>query len=225
MPSYNEFIAKGWFKFPDHEGDVIMLKNFRAEPEKFKLNTPSGKIEIFSKTIQGFGYEDCPGHPTWFEPCEWLGQEDKKYSLHLISNQPKDKLHSQLDHGKFSQLHKINGREPVFVNRVDAEKRNLKDKDLVQVYNDRGSCYATLVIDNNLRPDVILISTGAWYDPIDPTNPNSPCKNGNPNTLTPDKGTSSLAQGPIAHTCLVEIRLANGYVPPVSAYKPPRFVK
>ena len=42
---------------------------------------------------------------------------------------------------------------------------------------------------------------------------NSPCKNGNPNTLTPDKGTSSLAQGPIAHTCMVEIRLAEGEIP------------
>ena len=29
--------------------------------------------------------------------------------------------------------------------------------------------------------------------------------NGNPNVLTKDKGTSSLAQGPSAHTCLVEV--------------------
>ena len=158
------------------------------------------------------------------EPCEWLGQKDKKYQLHLISNQPKDKLHSQLDHGKFSRSNKVNGREPVFINKNDAIKRNLKDKDLVQVYNDRGSCYASVVIDNNLRSGVILISTGAWYDPIDPSINNSPCKNGNPNTLTPDKGTSSLAQGPIAHTCMVEIRLAEGEIPSVTAYDPPRFI-
>ena len=224
MPSYDDFIQKGWFKFPDHSEDVIMLEDFRADPIKSKLNTPSGKIEIFSETINSFGYDDCPGHPVWLEPCEWLGQKDKKYQLHLISNQPKDKLHSQLDHGKFSRSNKVNGREPVFINKNDAIKRNLKDKDLVQVYNDRGSCYASVVIDNNLRSGVILISTGAWYDPIDPSINNSPCKNGNPNTLTPDKGTSSLAQGPIAHTCMVEIRLAEGEIPSVTAYDPPRFI-
>ena len=168
---------------------------------------------------------DCPGHPVWLEPCEWLGQRDKKYQLHLISNQPKDKLHSQLDHGNFSRSNKINGREPVYINKIDADKRNLKDKDLVKVYNDRGSCYASIVIDNNLRSGVILISTGAWYDPIDPSIPNSPCKNGNPNTLTPDKGTSSLGQGPIAHTCMVEIQLAEGEIPPVTAYEPPSFIQ
>ena len=94
----------------------------------------------------------------------------------------------------------------------------------MKVYNDRGSCYASIVIDNNLRPGVILISTGAWYDPIDPSIPKSPCKNGNPNTLTPDKGTSSLGQGPIAHTCMVEIQLAEGEIPPVTAYEPPSFI-
>ena len=225
MPSYDDFIQKGWFKFPDHSEDVIMLEDFRADPINSKLNTPSGKIEIFSETINSFGYDDCPGHPVWLEPCEWLGQKDKKYQLHLISNQPKDKLHSQLDHGNFSRSNKINGREPVYINKIDADKRNLKDKDLVKVYNDRGSCYASIVIDNNLRPGVILISTGAWYDPIDPSIPNSPCKNGNPNTLTPDKGTSSLGQGPIAHTCMVEIQLAEGEIPPVTAYEPPSFIQ
>ena len=38
-----------------------------------KAKTPSGKIEIFSETIHGFGYDDCPGHPAWIEPAEWLG--------------------------------------------------------------------------------------------------------------------------------------------------------
>ena len=85
MPSYDDFIQKGWFKFPDHSEDVIMLEDFRADPIKSKLNTPSGKIEIFSETINSFGYDDCPGHPVWLEPCEWLGQKDKKYQLHLIS--------------------------------------------------------------------------------------------------------------------------------------------
>ena len=46
------------------------------------------KIEIFSSTVAGFNYDDCPGFPVWREPCEWLGDRNGKYPLHLISNQP-----------------------------------------------------------------------------------------------------------------------------------------
>ena len=106
MPSYNDFLRKGWFKFKDPEEHTIMLKEYRQDPVKYPLDTPSGKIEIFSSTVEGFNYEDCPGHPVWQEPVEWLGNASKKYPLHLISNQPKDKLHSQLDHGCVSRSRK-----------------------------------------------------------------------------------------------------------------------
>ena len=35
------------------------------------------------------------------------------------------------------------------------------------------------------------------------------CINDNPNVLTLDKAMSKLAQGPIAHTCLVEVEAYN----------------
>ncbi len=35
--------------------------------------TPSGRIELYSERIAGFGYDDCPPHATWLEPAEWLG--------------------------------------------------------------------------------------------------------------------------------------------------------
>ena len=69
------------------------------------------------------------------------------------------------------------------------------------------------------------MSTGAWYDPIDPKSEKSPCKNGNPNVLSPDKGTSKLGQGPIAHTCLVNVKPASGVVPSVTAYDPPKIIR
>ena len=68
------------------------------------------------------------------------------------------------------------------------------------------------------------MSTGAWYDPVNPREV-SPCKNGNPNVLTPDKGTSRLGQGPMAHTCLVEVRRFTGPIPEVTAYSPPKIIK
>ena len=47
------------------------------------------------------------------------------------------------------------------------------------------------------------------------------CKHGNVNVLTIDKGTSRLAQGPIAHSCLVEVERFDGELPALTAFDPP----
>ena len=77
--------------------------------------------------MDSFNYSDCPGHPKWLEPKEWLGSNaTKTYPLHLISGQPENRLHSQLDNGKHSKKSKIHGREPLLINPNDAKIRNLK---------------------------------------------------------------------------------------------------
>lgn len=47
---------------------------------------------------------------------------------------------------------------------------------------------------------------------------------GDPNTLTLDIGTSMLAQGPSANTCLVEIEKFVGKAPAVTAFGGPTYV-
>ena len=225
MPSYEKFRENKWFKIQDPSEPTLMLKDFRKDPLKNSLTTPSGKIEIFSQTVANFNYEDCPGHPVWIEPCEWLGQKNKKYPIHLISNQPKNKLHSQMDHGNYSKSFKIQNREPVEINPIDAENRGLKNGDIVKLFNDRGACLAGVIIQKKVMPGVAQISTGAWYDPQYPTKLNSICKHGNPNILTRDKGTSKLGQGPIAHSCLIEIERFNDKLPKVTAHEPPSIIR
>ncbi len=225
MPSYEQFLKQGWIKFNPPKRPVVMLEDFRLNPEKNKLGTPSGKIEIFSETVASFNYDECPGFPVWREPCEWLGDKSSKYSLHLISNQPKDKLHSQLDHGSVSQSNKINGREPIHIHPDDANSRGLTDNDLVTVYNARGCCLASVSLDHHIREGVVQMSTGAWYDPISPEQLLSPCKSGNPNVLTRDKGSSRLGQGPIAHSCMVEVAKFEGHCDAVTAYEPPEIIR
>ena len=225
IPSYEKFRKDKWFKIQDPDKPTLMLKDFRDDPIKNALQTPSGKIEIFSQTVAEFGYDDCPGHPVWIEPCEWLGKVDKKYPLHLISNQPKNKLHSQMDHGKYSKSFKIEDREPVEINPFDAEDRDLKNGDIVKLFNDRGSCLAGVVIEEKVMRGVVKISTGAWYDPENPDKTGSMCKHGNPNVLTRDKGTSKLGQGPIAHSCLIEMKKYKNKLPKVTAHEPPIIIR
>ena len=202
-----------------------MLENFRKDPVKYPLSTPSGKIEIYSENIAKFDYGDCPGHPTWMEPAEWLGGDVTEHSLHLITNQPKTKLHSQLDHGSHSRNSKIQQREPLLINRNDASERGLVDGNVVKVFNDRGECLAGIIVSNEIMPGVVQMSTGAWYDPLDPNVEGSLCKHGSVNVLTADFGTSKLSQGPSALTCLVSVELYDQELPVVTAFDPPEILK
>ncbi|WP_322866230.1 molybdopterin guanine dinucleotide-containing S/N-oxide reductase [Aquicoccus sp. G2-2] len=208
LPTWDEFQEAGWHRIPAPEKERILLEAFRKDPEANPLKTPSGKIEIFSETIASFGYDDCPGYPAWLEPAEYLGNATPDAPLHMISNQPKTKLHSQLDHGSVSRGDRINGYEPVTMHPDDAAARGLHADQIVRLHNARGACLAGLRLSQDIRPGVIQIATGAWYDPDGET-----CRHGNPNTLTLDKGTSRLAQGPIAHSCLVEVSAAPNDAP------------
>lgn len=224
-PSFDEFWSAGYVEHDMAamgETDQVFLADFRADPDAAPLPTPSGRIELFSSTIDGFGYDDCAGHPTWYEPFERLGTaKAERWPLHLISNQPRTRLHSQYDHGPLSRGSKVADREPFRLNPADAAARSIVDGDVVRVHNDRGACLAGAVLSDAIAPGVVELATGAWYDPaLDGT-----CKHGNPNVLTADKGTSKLAQGPSAQTCLVDVERYDSEPPPVTAFDPPDFVR
>ncbi|MCU1700310.1 MAG: molybdopterin oxidoreductase [Mycobacterium sp.] len=222
VPPFEDFWRAGRLRLPTEAG-LTLLADFRADPVTHRLGTPSGRIEIFSSDIDGFGYDDCAGHPTWYEPTEWLGGERATaYPLHLLANQPATRLHSQLDGGGTSQNSKVAGREPIRIHPTDAAGRDFADGDVVRVFNDRGACLAGVVIDDRLRPGVVQLSTGAWYDPEDPADPDSLCVHGNPNVLTADVGTSALAKGCTGAHVLVQVETFTGPLPPVRAHEPPR---
>ena len=222
IPPYDDFDEKGIITVEPPNKPVIMLSPFRNDPDAAPLRTPSGKIELFSETIDSFGYDNCPGHPTWMEPSEWLGSANRKSDqYHLISNQPTPRLHSQFDCGKISRRHKVKQREPLRMNPEDAASNGISDGDTVVVYNDRGSFYATTVFDKRISVGVLQIATGAWFDPQQLDVDKSPCKHGNPNLVTHDRGTSRLAQGPAAMSCLVRIEKASAPAPEVTAFLSP----
>jgi biotin/methionine sulfoxide reductase len=107
------------------------------------------------------------------------------------------------------------------MNPSDAKPRGISDGDVVLVANDRGRCLAGAVVTDAVRPGVVQMSTGAWYDPLDPGDPDSLDKHGNPNVLTQDRGTSRLGQGPAAQSALVEVTRFDGPVPPITAFDQP----
>ncbi len=221
LPDYETFSEAGFFRVPPPEQPRVMLQAFRENPDACPLETPTGRIEIFSETIAGFGLEGIPGHPVWREPAEWLGSvQAKPASLHLITHQPTRRLHSQLDHSAYSRAGKMKMREPCRLNPEDAAARGISEGDLVRLHNERGATISVAIPDPGVRQGVVMLATGAWYDP-DLEGDETCCKHGNPNTLTRDQGTSELAQGPGAMTCLVDIERLSGPAPEVTAFVPP----
>jgi len=92
----------------------------------------------------------------------------------------------------------------------------------VRIFNDRGQTLAGAKVTDDIRPGVISICEGGWYDPETRGEPGSLCKYGHANTLIKDKPTSSLSQSCNANTALVQIEKFNGKTPPVTAFEPPR---
>jgi len=221
-PSFAEFWEDGELALPTLPWDGGPIREFRRDPEGAPLPTPSGRIEIVSETIARFGYADCPGHPSWMPPAEAATSPAvARFPLHLIANQPATRLHSQLDFGATSLAAKVQGREPVRIHPRDAADRGIREGDIVRLYNDRGACLAGAVLSDALRPGVVQLATGAWYDPEDPAAPAPFCVHGNPNVLTRDVGTSRLAQGCTGQITLVELERFAGPLPSIKAFDPP----
>ena len=209
LPDYARLRELGRFTL-DAETDAprshTLLGDFAADPQGAPLATPSGKIELFSATIADFGYPDCPAHPSWIAPDEWLGSAaSERYPLHLLSPQPANRLHSQLDSVGASRRDKVAGREAAVIARADAEARGIRTGDTVRLCNDRGACLAGAAISDTLMPGVIVLPAGAWYTPAEPADPKTLDLAGNPNVLTRDAGSSRLSQGTAPNSCLVQV--------------------
>ncbi|WP_066738579.1 trimethylamine-N-oxide reductase TorA [Cupriavidus sp. D384] len=210
------------FPISDEARGFIRHKAFRDDPLLNALGTASGRIEIYSANIARMKYDDCPPHPTWMEPIEWLGGPGAKYPLHIVSSHPKDRLHSQLCGTVLRKHYAIQGREPCLMHPDDARARGIADGDIVRVFNDRGQILAGVRLTADIRQGAIRICEGGWYDPVEGGQPGSLCRYGDVNNLTTGIGTSKLAQGNCGHTGMVQVERFRGKAPDVDVFHAPR---
>ena len=217
LPGWKEFWSGGQpIAVPKSDPDRVMHSEFRQDPEAHPLRTPSKRIHLQSDEIEDLGYDDCPGTPTWRAPDDWANRDD--YPLALIANQPKSRLHSQLDPGGYSASSKVAGREPVRLHPADAAERGISGGDVVKVSSPLGFCLAGAVLSEDLMRGVVQLSTGAWYDPDEDGN----CMHGNPNVLIKDIPVSKLSRSNVGQHVQVEITKYVGTPPPVTVWSPPK---
>lgn len=215
LPEPHAFFSQGYAGLDIFESAAAPADHFRAfvaDPGAAPLPTPSGKIELFSPTIDGFGCADHPGHPAWLEPEEFLlNSRARKFPFHLLSPQPSSRLHSQLNHARPSQRAKRAGFEVIEINPDDAAKNSLSDGDIAEVFNDRGRLLAAVRHAPHLMPGVAVLPTGSWFDQGG-NGPGAVDRGGNPNTVTSIRPTSTLSQATAPNSCLVAIRRASAHL-------------
>ncbi|WP_104749516.1 molybdopterin guanine dinucleotide-containing S/N-oxide reductase [Helicobacter cynogastricus] len=224
MPSFEEFWAKNTpitFQPTTESQEWVRFGDFLEDPILNALGTDSGLIEIYPKRVADYKYEDCQGHPMWFEPSEWLGNATSKTPFHLLTSHSKYRLHSQLCQTSLRKEYAVQDREPLLINATDAKKLGIKNGDVVRVFNDRGEVLAGAQVSDRIAPGVVRLCEGSWYDP----DSKGLCKTGSANVLTQDRPASKLSNANCAHTSLVNIEKYTKPLPALSAFKAPHIKK
>ena len=199
-PSLTEFEAENLGVYADPViQPVVAFADFRREPQAYPLDTPSGKIEIFSKALYDLGRPvDIPAVPKYIE--EWespFGAEARKYPLQVIGHHTLARVHSTHDQNDW-----LGEAFPqrVFINPLDAQERGIVDGNLVRVYNERGALELPCRVTSKILPGVIDIPQGAWWVADD----HGIDQHGNVNVLTSERWTP-LAFGSAQHTAMAQV--------------------
>jgi anaerobic selenocysteine-containing dehydrogenase len=133
-----------------------------------KLRTSSGKIELYSRTMERKGYPPLPTYTPLLEPGD--------LPFLFIPGPNHNFLNST-----FSNNEKHRGMEKTpkaHMNAADARSLGIVSGDSVKVWNERGECELLAVVGEDVLPGVV-VSQGLWAD-------NSGSK-ALVNALTPDR--------------------------------------
>jgi anaerobic dimethyl sulfoxide reductase subunit A len=187
LPTLDEFIEKNLGAYSNPvTNPKIAFADFRADPTKYPLNTPSGKIEIFSKKLHDMGNpNEIPAVPKyiqeWENPFTTETTESteekklktsvreasvpsvvKKYPLQAIGHHTLARVHST--HANNDWLQEAFPQR-IFINPIDAAARDIHDGDLVRVWNERGELVIPARVTPRILPGVVDIPQGAWWKP------------------------------------------------------------
>ncbi|MDO9514806.1 MAG: molybdopterin-dependent oxidoreductase [Syntrophales bacterium] len=122
-----------------------------------KLNTPSGKVEIYSATLERLGY---PPIPRWEAPLVSPDEEDP-HSFRLIHGKQANHTHAMT--ANTSYLMAISHRYDLirlWINRARAEKLGLDDGDLVQITSLVGKGKIRVRLTEGLHPSCVWLPSG-----------------------------------------------------------------
>ncbi|EOW6421886.1 DMSO/selenate family reductase complex A subunit, partial [Cronobacter malonaticus] len=205
LPDFDTFRKQGIFKLRDPQGHHVAYQAFRENPAANPLDTPSGKIEIYSSALadiaanwqlpEGDVIHPLPVYSPGFEQVS--DPLRAQYPLQLTGFHYKSRTHST--YGNVDVLQAA-CRQQIWINPQDAQTRGINDGDLVRVWNARGEARIEAKVTPRIMPGVVALGEGAWYQPdaegVDHA--------GSINVLTTQR-PSPLAKGNPSHSNLVQL--------------------
>lgn len=211
LPTFDVFWKRGPKQVFGLRKDMVALTEFRKDPVKSPLKTPSGKIEIYSSRLADVANrwvlpdgDVISALPKFVRTWEMPGDElAKKYPLQCFGYHGHGRIHSTFHNLPWLREH---FPDHVLINDLDAKSRGIVNDDLVHVYNDRGIVELRAKVTPRIMPGVCSIPQGAWYTPVQKDGKTVDV-GGSINTLTHHR-PSPYAKGNPQHTNLVEIRKA-----------------
>ena len=206
----------------DWGDDPPGLRNFYNDPEKFPLGTPTGKLEFYSEDLAKHFPDDKerPPVPKWIEKSHFHDERlsssrARLFPLLMISNHGRWRVHAQCDDITWTReapTCKVKGPdgymyEPCWLNPAEAEKRGIRNGDIVKVFNERGIVLGGAYVTERLMAGVAYMDHGARHDPIKIGEIE---RGGAINTITPEPVTSENCVGNVVQGYLVDVQRVQG---------------
>ena len=169
----NEFIDRGIYQVKRKQGDqlgYIAYQQFIENPKANPLPSESGKFEIYCKALaeesKGLYSEVAPipkyvpkvnGYEATYQ--NWEKRIKGKYPFQVINPHYLRRAHSTFDN--IPNLRKA-WPNPVYLNKTDADKLNIKTGDTVLLSNAYGKTLRPAYTTETIRPGVVALPHGAW---------------------------------------------------------------
>ncbi len=199
IPSYEELSRVGCYRIGPEE--YVAFEREIGDPENHPFKTPSGRIEIFSRTLHEMNLPEIGGVPRYVPAWEGpLDQAAGEFPLQCIGPHVKRRTHSTFDENPWMEELEA---QRMWICAEDANARGIRTGDKVEVFNERGRLVIEAFVTRRIRPGVVSIPQGAWYTP----DKSGMCQRGCVNVLTSQRRTP-LAHGNAQHTIRVEVRKA-----------------
>jgi molybdopterin-containing oxidoreductase family molybdopterin binding subunit len=119
--------------------------------------TASGRIELYCEQLLSFGAE----LPYYKEPIEASPKNPlyKNYPLVFLSPHSRSRIHSTFANMKTTKQ----DPEPIVsISSKDATDRKIADRDIVELFNDRGRMKIRCRVDDRVRPGCVIVEEGYW---------------------------------------------------------------
>jgi anaerobic dimethyl sulfoxide reductase subunit A len=145
------------------EAPIVSFKKQIEDPEQHPFPTLSGKIEIACDHLTEMEHPQVPSIPKYLRhETGYDSPLTEKYPLQLLTTHYKTRAHSTWHNVPWLQEIEPHG---VWINTRDAEERDIRNGELVDVYNDQGRIRIPAIVTERIMPGVVNVSQGAWYDP------------------------------------------------------------